>query len=358
MKIATLANASVVHTQRWVEHFRARGHDVRVFSLERGPDSLAAVPLPAAPLPGVLRYPLAVPALKRALAAYAPDLVDSHFVPNYGLMAALAGRRPFSIAAWGSDLLLAAGRDPLQRARARFAMGRASLVLCDAENLAAAARRAGAPPGIVRAVPWGVDRERFRPDTTREPGLIVSVRMHEPVYDLSTVVHGLAPVLAEPGPAHAVFAGDGSLRAALERLARDTLPAGRYQFTGRISPAEMAALLARAEVCVSASLSDSTSQSLLEAMAAGAIPVVSDIEGNREWVGPGDGAQFFTPSDVAGLTKGVRAALTDTAWSARARARNAEVIARRGDWHVNLGRIERCFECLVAGRPLPEEGAA
>ena len=36
MKIATLANASVVHTQRWVEHFRARGHDVRVFSLERG----------------------------------------------------------------------------------------------------------------------------------------------------------------------------------------------------------------------------------------------------------------------------------------------------------------------------------
>jgi glycosyltransferase involved in cell wall biosynthesis len=254
MKIATLANASVVHTQRWVEHFRARGHEVRVFSLERGPDSLAAVRLPAAPLPGALRYPLAVPALRRALAAFEPDLVDSHYVPNYGLMAALAGRRPFSIAAWGSDLLLAAGRDPLQRARAGFAMRRASLVLCDAENLAAAARRAGAPPGIVRAVPWGVDRERFRPDATREPGLIVSVRMHEPVYDLTTVIRALAPVLAAPGPAHAVFVGDGSLRAELERLARDTLPAQRYRFTGCIPPAEMAALLARAEVCVSASL--------------------------------------------------------------------------------------------------------
>jgi len=354
MRIATLANASVVHTQRWVEHFRARGHDVRVFSLERGPDALGAVPLPAAPLPGVLRYPLAVPALRRALAAFQPDLVDAHYVPNYGLMAALAGRRPFTIAAWGSDLLLAAGRDPFQRARARFAMSHASLVLCDAENLAAAARRAGAPAELVRAMPWGVDRERFRPAAAREPGLIASVRMHEPVYDLPTVIRGLAPLLAAPGAAHVVFAGDGSRRAELEQLAREILPAGRYQFTGRIPVAEMAALLARAEVCVSASHSDSTSQSLLEAMAAGAIPVVSDIEGNREWVGPGDGAQLFAPGDAGALTTGVRTALADAAWAARARERNQEVIARRGDWHVNLARIERCFECVVAGRPLPE----
>ncbi len=42
MKIATLSNASVVHTVRWVEHLRSRGHDVRVWSLERGPEALAA----------------------------------------------------------------------------------------------------------------------------------------------------------------------------------------------------------------------------------------------------------------------------------------------------------------------------
>ena len=182
--------------------------------------------------------------------------------------------------------------------------------------------------------------------------------MHEAVYDLPTVIRGLAPVLAEHAGAHVVFAGDGTLRASLERLAGESLPAGRWRFSGRIPPAEMAALLARAEVCVSASLSDSTSQSLLEAMAAGALPVVSDIEGNREWVGPGDGAQLFAPGDAAALGAGVRIALTDAAWAARARARNAQVVERRGDWHTNLARIERCFECLAAGRPLPAaEGA-
>jgi len=29
------------------------------------------------------------------------------------------------------------------------------------------------------------------------------------------------------------------------------------------------------------------------------------------------------------------------------------VIAARGDWHVNLARIEACFEALAHGRPLP-----
>lgn len=357
MRIATLANASVVHTQRWVEHFRARGHDVRVYSLESGPASLGAQPLPRAPLPGALRYPLAAGALRKALDAFAPDLVDAHYVPNYGLLAALTGRR-FSVAAWGSDLLRAASRDAFQRARARHVLSRAALVLCDAENLAAAARRAGAPAALVRAIPWGVDRERFRPAPAREPGLIASVRMHEPVYDLPTVIRGLAPVLAERPGTHVVFAGDGSLRARLEALAARALPAGRFRFTGRIAPGEMAALLARAEVCVSASLSDSTSQSLLEAMAAGSLPVVSDIEGNREWVGPGDGAQLFTPGDAAALGAGVRIALTDADWARRARARNADVVARRADWHANLARIEHCFECVATGRALPAEDAS
>ena len=152
MKLATLANASVVHTRRWVEHFRARGHDVRVFSLQPGwtepgagglgrafaaagaaggADSM--IRLPALPLPGVLRYPLSVPRLRRELERFRPDVVDAHFVPNYGLMGALSGFRPLSVAAWGSDLLVTASAGALlQNARARFVLERAALVLCDA----------------------------------------------------------------------------------------------------------------------------------------------------------------------------------------------------------------------------------
>jgi glycosyltransferase involved in cell wall biosynthesis len=361
MKLATLANASVVHTRRWVEHFRARGHDVRVFSLEPAWDG-SVVRLPAPPLPGALRYPLAVPRLRRELERFGPDLVDAHYVPNYGLMGVLSGVRPLSVAAWGSDLLVNTGATRwLANARARFVLGAAALVLCDAANLAAAARRAGAEAARVRTISWGVDRALFQPASSREPGLLLSTRMHEDVYDLETVIEGAARVLAARPQAQLVLAGDGSRRAALERLAASRLPRDRHRFVGRLGPAEIAGWLARAEVYLSASRSDSTSQSLLEAMAAGALPVVSDIEGNREWVEDGVAAanadrgmaRLFPPGDAGALAAAIERALADTDWAVRARTRNARVIAARGDWHENLARIEACFEALAQGRPLP-----
>lgn len=358
MRIATLSNASVVHTERWVAHFRARGHDVRVWSLEPGPPALGAERLPAPPLPGALRYPLAAPALRRALARFAPDVVDAHYVPNYGLLGVLAGRRPLSVAAWGSDLLIAGPSNPLQRARARFVLRHAALVLADSGNLAAAAIALGAPRERVRAIPWGVDRTRFRPGAAREPGLVLSTRMHEPVYDMPVLIAGVAEVMSRRPDAFLAVAGDGSLRGSLERLAAERLPAGRYRFLGRLAPDALADWLGRAEVFVSASRSDSTSQSLLEAMAAGAVPVVSDLEGNREWVSEGQGARLFRVGDAHGFATALQRVLEDSAWSGAARAWNAGVIAARGDWPTNLARIEDAFAALAAGRPLPPAGAA
>ncbi len=356
VRIATLSNAAVVHTVRWVEHLRSRGHEVQVHSLEQGPAELGAIALPELPLPGWLRYPLAVPALARALEEFRPDLIDAHFVPNYGVMGALLGRHPLSVAAWGSDLLISGGRDPVQRLRARAVLRAADLVLCDSGNLAEAALRLGAPRATLRAIPWGVDRTRFLPATTREHGLMLSTRMHESVYDIPSLLRGVAAVMRHRPDVFLALAGDGSQLREHEALAARLLPAGRFRFLGRLTPTQLADWLGRAEISISASRSDSTSLSLLEAMAAGAIPVVSDIAGNREWVAPGDGARMFEVGNPEGIARAIVAALEDPAWCALARARNAAVIAERGDWQVNFGHIEAAFEALAAGRPLPPAG--
>src|SRR5439155_1728807 len=130
-----------------------------------------------------------------------------------------------ALAARGGDLLVAADRGAWRRARARFALARASLVLCDARNLAAAAVRSGADRAVVRALPWGVDRSLFRPAAAREPGLLLSTRMHEDVYDLPRVIDAAARVLVARSDAQLVLAGDGSRRLAREPGAdRGVLP--------------------------------------------------------------------------------------------------------------------------------------
>jgi glycosyltransferase involved in cell wall biosynthesis len=348
MRIALLSNAAVIHTARWVRHFRDRGHEVGLWSLEDGPADLGVRRLPRLPLPGLLRYPLAAPALGRALAGFAPDLLNAHFVPNYGVLGALSGRRPLVVTAWGSDLLVSGGRDPLQRARARFVLGRADLVIADSGNLATAARDLGAAADRVVAQPWGIDLERFRPGPAREPGLILSTRMHEPIYDLPLVIEAARTVLSAHTGSRLVIAGDGSRRRALERLAAHRLPAGRFAFVGRLPPAALADWLGRADVYLSAARSDSTSVSLLEAMACGPLPVVCDLEGNREWVAEGDGARLFRAGDAADAARALTLALADPAWAETARARNRREAERRADWTVNMARIEALFESLVA----------
>jgi glycosyltransferase involved in cell wall biosynthesis len=352
VRIATLANAGVIHTRRWVEYFRSRGHEVKLWSLEPGPAELDAQPLPSPPWPGFVRYPLATAALRQALARFAPDLVDAHYVPNYGLLGVLAGRHPLSVTAWGSDLLLLGRRGALQRARARFVMHRADLVLADAENLAAAARRLGAPADRVACIPWGIALERFSPRAPRQPGLILSTRMMEPVYDLTTVIEGVAPVLRSHPAAELVLAGDGSQRRELEARAAARLPSGRFRFVGRLDPDALAEWLGRADLYVSASRSDSTSLSLLEAMGSGATPVLSDTEGNREWVRDGEGGRMFALGDAAHLARALEAALADGAWRERAREHNRAVVEARADHSRNMASIEARFQSL-AGRAGP-----
>ena len=349
MRIATLSNAAVIHTRRWVEYFRARGHEVRLWSLEPAPAGLEAERIPTLRLPGFLRYPSSVPALRRSLADFRPDVVDAHFVPNYGLMGALAGVRPLAVIPWGSDLLVAGSADRLRAARTRFVLRRADLIVADSENLAAAARALGGGDRV-HAIPWGIDLARFRPGPARESGLLLSTRMHDHIYDIPTLLNGVAPVLAARPGTSLVVAGAGPLTAEMEALAARVLPRGRWRFVGRIGPEELAGWLARAEVYLSASLSDSTSLSLLEAMGSGAIPVVSDLEGNREWVAEGDGARLFPPGDAAMVTRAVRAALDDPAWADSARRRNRAVVERDADAVVNMGRIERLYEDLAARR--------
>jgi glycosyltransferase involved in cell wall biosynthesis len=347
VRIATLGNAAAIHIRRWVEWFRGRGHEVEVWSLERGPEELRAHALPRTPFPGALRYPLAVPALRRELAAFDPDLVDAHYVPNYGLAAALAGRHPLVVSAWGSDLLVDPRRDPLRRARTRFVLARADHVLADSNNLAAAAIALGASRERVSSIPWGVDVSRFHAVGARESGLVISTRMHEPIYDLPTVIRGVALARRVRPALRLAIAGDGSQRGAVEALARRELPDGAWQMLGLLDRDALAGWLARAEIYVAASRSDSTSVSLLEAMACGAVPIVADLEGNREWVSEGNGARLFAPGDATGLAAAIEAALALPEWLEKARARNRRVVETRANAAINMPRIEALFERLV-----------
>jgi glycosyltransferase involved in cell wall biosynthesis len=348
MKIAILGNADAIHTRRWAGVLRGRGHEVRVFSLERPPSPDPGIEvLPSWPLPRGLRYPLARGACARALEAFAPDLVEAHFVPNYGFLAALVGRHPFAVQCWGSDLLVNAARSRLHARRARYALERADVVIADARVLGEAALSYGAPLERLLVVPWGADLSRFPLAPLAPEPHVVSVRMLEPLYDVATLVEAVPLVRAAVPALKVTIAGDGPDRAALSARAQALGVAEAVRFVGRVAHEELPALLGSASAYVSTSRSDSTSISLLEAMAAGATPVVSDIAGNREWIDEGEGGRFFPVGDAPALARVLIEVLHDEAFRRSARATNRSRVERDGDWDANVRRIEDRYATVV-----------
>ena len=374
MRIALLANASVIHTRRWGDYFHARGHEVVLYSLEPGEGFPYRCEIVRSRIPWrFLRYPLAAGKVRRLLDRFAPQVVNAHFVPNYGLIGVAAGHRPLVVSVWGSDVLVSGRRSPLHAARARYVLERADRITTDAAMLTRAVCALGGDPERVLTVPMGVEPEPYRAarraadgsaeaarraeagrsaDAGRsgagggEGSVVVSTRKLEPIYNLGLLIEALPALVAARPEVEVQVVGEGPERAALAARAQE-LAGPRVAFLGQVPHAEMPGVLARAAVYVSTSLSDSTSVSLLEAMASGAFPVVTDIEANREWIDDRVNGFLVPLGRPDELAARVAQALGDPALRARAQAENARRIDERATWGHNMGAVERMFEELA-----------
>jgi glycosyltransferase involved in cell wall biosynthesis len=168
------------------------------------------------------------------------------------------------------------------------------------------------------------------------------------VYDVATLLRAWARLPeTERAAAELLVAGTGSE----ERALRTQAGATPVRFLGWLHEPRLDAELRAAHVYVSTSTSDSTSVSLLEAMAAGCLPVVSDIPGNREWVVDGETALLFPPGDDANLAAALQRAIREPGLRERAAERNRKVIAERATWATNMQAVEDLFARLAPGRP-------
>jgi glycosyltransferase involved in cell wall biosynthesis len=371
-RIALLGDASVVHTWRWGEGLAERGARVRLFSLEQplapaanGEVEFEAVP--GWPLPRALRYPAALPPLKRAVDAFGPDLVDAHFLPNYGLLAALLGSRPWVANSWGSDLLLARGG--WRRARVRFVLRRADLIYTDAEVSKRKALALGADADRVVLQPWGVDTVRFpfgadaaarrrrRLHWPQEWGgsvdstcLGVSTRFLHPLYDVATALLGWSQFASEKDDATLIVVGDGPEAQVLRNRAAELELGERVRFLGRLQADAIAGILRDADYYLSTSHSDTTSISLLEAMSAGAFPIVTDLPANREWVGE-ETAEIFPPGNGAALAAALRRAQSRGAGIETARQSSRQRVEEEASRESAMSAVAERYRELLR-RPL------
>lgn len=219
-----------------------------------------------------------------------PDLalIDSHFLYPDGVAACLAGRIlkiPVLMTARGSDVNLYR-RWWIPRIWLRWAVRQSAGVITVSEALRDTLLALGADPGKVITLRNGVDLERFKPldrsacrtrlhvdgFTLLSVGNLLPVKGHELVID---ALPGLPDTTL-------LIAGDGPLRAALERQARNLDVAQRVRFLGNLDQAELIEAYNAADALVLASSREGMPNVVLESLACGTPVIATAVGGTPE----------------------------------------------------------------------------
>jgi glycosyltransferase involved in cell wall biosynthesis len=233
------------------------------------------------------------------------DLIVAYYLTSYGLMAAsIAPGRYIAVPA-GSDIAPIRVKVP-RLAAARIAVRRAMGTMAWTEPMAEILRKLGADPRKLLILPRGIDLELFQKpvEAKRPSGIvrIVSTRRLRPLFRIDRLIGAMGKLRTAGVPAHLNIVGDGTERSSLEDLVRRSGLEDQITFAGGLERPLVANHLKKSDVFVSLSRSDGLSTSLVEALACGLFPVVSDIPSNREVVEHGRNGLLVdgdNPDDIA-----------------------------------------------------------
>lgn len=198
-------------------------------------------------------------------------------------------------------------------------------------------------------IPNGVDVEAFAgadagPERADVPTVAFLGRYDEPRKGMDVLVRALPAVLEEIPGLRLRIMGDGD-----ERALRSRLPEGTdVEFLGRVDDARKAAVLAAADVyCAPNTGGESFGIVLVEAMAAGAAVVASDLDAFRRVLRDGECGELAPVGDAGALAAALVRVLADDDRRAALCARAAEAV-REYDWSVVADRVIRVYETIRA----------
>jgi len=359
VRIAYLSIGGHIHTERWLGHFVARGHQVHLLTVQPSPidgvtvhDIRTGIPLKP------LHYLVALGRVKRILAEIRPDLLHTHFLTGYGYWGAFSGFHPFIMTVWGDDVYLTPHQSLLKGWLARHALRNADLVTGDSEDILQHAIGMGARRDACRVVQWGVDLDRFRPDAPSavrerlgipaDARVVISVRSFtQPYYNIDTIVGVVPAVLAARPNTHFIFAGNEGDDAAFRALARALAIDERAHFVGKIPHAELPSYLVASDAFVTVPSVDATAVSLLEAMACGTPVIVSSLASALEWVTDGETGLVVPPRDGGALERAILRLIDSPDLRAAMGARSAGIVRARADHKIHMAGMEAMCDELV-----------
>ena len=367
MKVLYFSQGWSPHDRRFLEALGATEHEVTFMRLDRS----APVTLPAhiteADWQGSAEpvtwknISLIAKNFSNVYHSIQPDLVHAGPIQGPALVAAYSRVHPLVTMSWGSDLLKTAESSWWMRTATRYTLKHSTVMVGDCQTVANKAVRFGIPRDRIRLFPWGVDLSHFSPESRSELRsslgweqnfVLLCNRSMEPLYGVDVVVKAFIRAAKQMPSLRLMLYGRGSQEPVLREWVERAGLSASVHFGGFVGVDELPGLYRSADLYLSASHSDGSSVSLMEALACGTPALVSDIPSNREWIEPGMQGWLFADGNVQQLAQMIqRAALSTELPRMRIAAR--ALAEQRANWPMNFQVLLQAYD-LALRSDLPE----
>jgi L-malate glycosyltransferase len=292
---------------------------------------------------------------KKVLKKINPDLVHAGPIQTAALLVALTGFKPLVSMSWGYDLLVDAQKNISWAWATQYALQHSSVMIGDCQTVRQTAVSYGMSQDRIVTFPWGVDLQHFSPgkDGQQDPAqefharlgwgkdtfVLLSTRSWELIYGVDILAEAFVLAARQHPELRLMMLGNGSLAARLHQIFMRGEVADFVVYPGQVKQAELPKYYRAADLYVSASHSDGTSISMLEALACGCPVLLSDIPGNMEWVKPGEQGWLFHDGNALDLAEKMVKAIENQKLLAVMRREARCLAEKRADWNKNSQEI-------------------
>jgi glycosyltransferase involved in cell wall biosynthesis len=376
MKIVYIIDAHVIHTQRFAEFFADRGHKVYIITyfIMGDFDSQPNIQIHKIRVPKIIqllpyKYSYAnIMRVRKLIHKINPDIVHGHYISSSGLYTILSGNYPKVLSAWGSDIFVDCKRSRIIKFVVELALRYADIITSTSKTMKTELMNMfGIDSNKIHAFSWGIDLGLFHRDYTEEvKGLkenlkisenspvILSSRHMKPVYRIHHLIDTIPEVIKYyPECVFILLKGWGitNYEDEIKLKANKLGIIDNIRFVSKqLTPEEMVVYLNASHIMVSIPSSDQFSACLLEGMACGVIPIVSNLEVYKERLVDKENAFFVNPENPKEIAERIIYCIEHPELKEKFFEINRKIIEEKDDWNKNAKKMEELYEKLLNAR--------
>jgi glycosyltransferase involved in cell wall biosynthesis len=225
--------------------------------------------------------------IKKTIREFSPSVLHVHQANSYGYFALKAASKfqiPKILTVWGSDILLLPHRGLLFKKLVQYNLLHADAFTADAKFMADEMQKLVNGKKLdISMANFGIDLPQLK---LPKENIIYSNRLHKKLYRIDKTISAFKLFLDNNPSANweLIIAATGEETNNLMSQVDQLKIGDKVKFVGWVNKEQNAEYYAKAKLFISIPESDATAISLLEAMAYGCIPVLSDLPANKEWI--------------------------------------------------------------------------